>query len=178
MRARRKIVLMALVAALMFVACAGGDDSAPEPQTADPEVTETESASPTTASAKLCDPAPFAPTYLPWYRSGSLPEPEIYENGKDAILVWFGTAPEDDSDASVHADLSTTYKNRAPDSGTTMRVRGEEGTLTWNPKFSEMALRWTERDEPCGYYGLFLTDTTQSRTWHEEEIAKIAESLE
>lgn len=161
------IILMAL--ALSLVACSGGEpdlQDVPEPDVTQPDKQ---------TSTKACEPAPFAPTYLPWQESGSIPAPEEFKNVKDIILVWLGPARGNSPSAQV--DLSTTVEDKATGEGEVVPVRGAEGDLTYTAEFHEMALRWTERDKPCGHYGLFFTDRKLPEDQVKAEILKIAESL-
>ena len=168
---RLRIDLLMLSLAVVLAACSG-------PIGTEPDRPDSEADEPDRSSAKPCEPAEFAPTYLPWQGSGPIPKPERYKNRKDVILVWFGPAPKSGPEDAPHVDLTTTYENNAEDTGTTMQVLGTEGFVSWNAEFSEMAVRWTERDEPCGHYGLFVTDPLRSKAWHETELARVVESLE
>ncbi len=170
--------LIALVITVALVACSGDepDASAPAPAAnASPSETKT-SAAEKSGRADACKPATFAPTYLPWQKSGTIPQPKKLRNRKDMILLWFG--PHHAGEEAPHVDLATHYEDKAEGGGTVVPVRGTEGTLTWTPAFKEMALRWTERDKPCGHYGLYLYALKQSKKWAETEILRVAESLE
>ena len=162
---RSLVGLLAILLAFASVACSGGEPD-----------NESESDPQAGSTPEPCEAPDFAPTYIPWDKSGSIPKPEVIVDDRDTVLLWLGPPGEEQPTAKV--DLATHYELRVVHGGETVSVRGTEGQLTWSGSAAyEWALRWTESDEPCGHYGLYFSDVELSKKQMVPVLMKIAGSL-
>lgn len=150
-----------LVAALFLVflaACNEGDSPSEEP------------------TANACETPGFAPTYLPW-KKGSIPEPETFTAQLNTILQW--TTPAGAKNV-VSVELVRRH-NPWEDNKEFPKVpvRGTEGRLVWigDSGVGQLSLQWSEGDDPCDNYGLYLLLPGASQRKAEAEMARISRSL-
>ena len=156
MRAGTVVLLSVLVA----VGAACDDGSSPEAAQRPAECTEAE----------------FGPTYLPWEK-GSVPDPEQFSAQLNFTEQW--VTP---SGAKRVGNLTFVRAYRPWEGNQYMPkvpVRGTEGRLVWigDPGTGQLALQWSEGDEPCDHYGLHLFLQKVSERETEREMAKISRSL-
>ena len=154
---RRVVVSMSL---LLAVGVACDDSSTPEAAPRPAECTEPE----------------FEPTYLPWVK-GSIPEPEQFAAQLNFTEQWVTPSG---AKQVAKVTLVRTYR---PWKETThmpeVPVRGTEGHLIWigDPGVGELALPWSEGDEPCDHYVLYLLDQSLNEREAEREMGRISRSL-
>jgi hypothetical protein len=151
-----------LVLCLAFVAC---DSEEPEPT---PEATP---------EATACEAAEFAPTYLPWVKGNSIPEPETFTAQLNTTQHW--TTPEGAKNV-VAVDLVRRYQPwEDHEDFQKVPVRGTEGRLVWigDPGVGQLSLQWSEGEEICDNYGIYLTLPGASQRKAEAEMARISKSL-
>ena len=136
-----------------------------------------ETAEPEATKRIECTEPEFAPTYLPWEK-GSIPEPELFFAQGNATAQWVAPA-----DAKSPGKVSLvraarpwkTYEREFP----IVPVRGTEGTLVWigDPGTGELSLQWSEGDQPCDHYAIYLLLPSVSQRDAEKEMARISRSL-
>ena len=152
----RRAALLTLLP-LAFAACDSGEPtSAPE--------------------ATACAGAEFAPTYLPWEK-GDVPGPETFTAQLNTIQHW--TTPEGAKNV-MSVELIRRYRPWEDNEDfPVVPVRGTEGHLVWvgDPGVGQLSLQWSEGDEVCDNYGLYLTMPGASQRKTEAEMARIARSL-
>ena len=123
-----------------------------------------------------CEGPEFAPTYLPWEK-GSIPEPELFFAQGNATAQWVTPA-----DAKTPARVSLVRAARPWKDTKHMPlvpVRGTEGWLVWigDPGTGELSLQWSEGDQPCDHYAIYLLLPSVSQREAEQEMARISRSL-
>ncbi len=149
-------VLMAVHLALALVACDGP-------------------ASRDTADPGPCTAPEFGPTYLPWEKR--VPEPETFSAQLNFIQQWI--APSSYGSAATVGLVRRYLPWEDHKDFPKVPVRGNEGRLVWigDPGVGELSLQWSEGDEPCDNYGLYLLDRTLNERQAENELAHVARSL-
>lgn len=129
-----------------------------------------------TAQPTECDAAGFAPTYLPWEEE-PVPEPEMFTAQLNNIQQW--TTP---ANAKTVVQVALVRRYRPWEDNKEfpkVPVRGTEGRLVWigDPGVGQLSLQWSEGEEVCDNYGLYLTMPAVSQRKAEAEMARISRSL-
>lgn len=129
-----------------------------------------------TADPGGCSTPEFAPTYLPWAK-GSVPEPQIFSAQLNSISQWTAS-----SKYGSAATVGLVRRYRAWDDNDgfpTVPVRGTQGRLVWvgSPGVGELSLQWSEGEQACDHYGLFMVNRKLGERGAERELTRIARSL-
>jgi hypothetical protein len=132
---------------------------------------------------KSCDPPSFRPSYLPWVKAGDpIPPPEERRDGRNVVLTWLGDSGSDRRRpyVSLVAEYRSSLAASVDHSPTSaIDVRGTTGYVSWvgDPGVGELAVVWSENDQPCGTFSLHLLDSEFSEARAESEIKQVAVSL-
>lgn len=123
-----------------------------------------------------CDEPEFAPTYLPWEKD-SIPEPELFFGQGNATAQWVtpSSAKRVGRVSLVRAARPWKDNEEFPE----VPVRGTEGRLVWigDPGTGELSLQWSEGDEPCDFYAIYMLIQSIPQREAEKEMARISRSL-
>lgn len=155
-----RFVMASVVVLVVGVACDAADPMSPEAKQTPVD----------------CAAPEFAPTYLPW-DDGQIAAPETRSEGRDAISEWNAQGrakfkPRVSLVRRYHAWTDTKHYPKLP-------VRGTEGYVVWigDPGVGELSLRWSEGDQPCDHYALYVLDQSLNERQAENELARISRSL-
>ena len=123
-----------------------------------------------------CTEPEFAPTYLPWEK-GSIPEPELFFAQGNATAQW--VTPADANRAARVSLVRAARPWKDNDEFPEVPVRGTQGRLVWigDPGTGELSLQWSEGDEPCDHYAIYMLIQSISQRDAEKEMVRISRSL-
>lgn len=122
-----------------------------------------------------CDYPSLRPTYLPWQRSGAIPEPRrSYDSEIDrAQLSWVNpNNPKEGLGLTVYPVIGA----GPPEKPIGVRIRGADGYLH-EGSVGEHGV-WWDLDERCNFLELSLSLDGVSPEKVDEEVVKVARSLE
>lgn len=124
-----------------------------------------------------CTEPEFAPTYLPWEKK-SIPEPEMFFGQGNATAQWV-TPPDAKRAGRVSLVRAARPWKTYEREFRTVPVRDTEGALVWigDPGTGELSLQWSEGDEPCEFYAIYMLIQSMPQREAEKEMSRIARSL-
>lgn len=123
-----------------------------------------------------CAEPEFGPTYLPWEKT-SIPEPEMFFGQGNATAQWV-TSPNAKRAGRVSlVRAQRPWKDNEEFPG--VPVRGTQGRLVWigDPGVGELSLQWSEGDQTCDHYALYMLIQSIPQREAEREMVRISRSL-
>jgi hypothetical protein len=170
------VFIIAAIAAIVWVR---GDKDLAQGSSVTPSPDRSVSPTPT---PEVCSPAPFTVHRLPWLQPGaSVPAPELMEDGRDSIQVWF----EDPVDrwSGRYVAVETSYAAPFAEDLSEFpkaSVRGQTGHIIWvgDPGVGALALAWAEGTGPCSWYSLSLSSAGMGEQEARATLGRLATSIQ